>query len=67
MVSGEFARFGEPGPGKWVTIYANDGHMFMVVAGLRYDTSGRGGPLGLRWQTSKRSTNGLEVRHPPGL
>lgn len=67
MVSGEFAESGEPGPGKWVTIYANEGHMFMVVAGLRYDTSGRGGPLGSRWQTSKRSTEDLEVRHPPGL
>lgn len=67
MVSGEFARTGEAGPGKWVTIYANDGHMFMVVGGLRYDTSGRGGPLGSRWQTTARSTKGLEVRHPPGL
>ncbi|MDQ3632521.1 MAG: hypothetical protein M3417_14880 [Actinomycetota bacterium] len=67
MVSGEFAKTGEAGPGTWVTIYANDGHMFMVVAGLRYDTSGRGGPLGSRWQTASRSTKGLEVRHPPGL
>jgi cell wall-associated NlpC family hydrolase len=67
MVSGEFARAGAPGPGKWVTIYANDGHMFMVVAGLRYDTSGRSGPRGSRWQTAMRSTKGLEVRHPPGL
>ncbi len=67
MVSGEFARTGQPGPGKWVTIYANEGHMFMVVAGLRYDTSGRGGPLGSRWQTAARSTRDLEVRHPPGL
>ena len=67
MVSGAFAKTGEPGPGKWVTIYANAGHMFMVVGGLRYDTSGRGGPLGSRWQTASRSTKGLEVRHPPGL
>lgn len=67
MVSGEFARTGEPGPGKWVTIYANGGHMFMVVAGLRFDTSGRDGPLGSRWQADGRSTAGLEVRHPPGL
>lgn len=67
MVSGEFAKTGEAGPGKWVTIYANEGHMFMVVAGLRYDTSGRGGPLGSRWQTTMRPTKSLEVRHPPGL
>ena len=67
MVSGAFATTGDSGPGKWVTIYANDGHMFMVVAGLRYDTSGRGGPLGSRWQTAARSTRGMAVRHPPGL
>lgn len=67
MVSGEFATSGEPGPGRWITIYANGGHMFMTVAGLRYDTSGRGGPLGSRWQTTERSAAGLEVRHPPGL
>ena len=67
LVSGEFARMGEAGPGEWVTIYANEGHMFMVVAGLRYDTSGRGGPLGSRWQTASRSAEGLQVRHPRGL
>jgi cell wall-associated NlpC family hydrolase len=67
LVSGQFAQWGSPGPGKWVTIYANDGHVFMYVAGLRFDTSGRDGPFGSRWQTAPRSLAGFEVRHPPGL
>jgi cell wall-associated NlpC family hydrolase len=65
--SGELAKGGEPGPGEWITIYAHAGHTFMVVDGLRYDTSGRGGPRGSRWQTAPRSTKGFEVRHPKGL
>jgi cell wall-associated NlpC family hydrolase len=67
LVSGQFANWGAPGPGKWVTIYANAGHVFMYVAGLRFDTSGRDGPFGSRWQTAPRSLAGFEVRHPPGL
>lgn len=67
MVSGEYAKWGEPGPGKWVTIYANGGHVFMVVGGVRYDTSFRDGPRGSRWQDRSRNMNGFEVRHPPGL
>jgi cell wall-associated NlpC family hydrolase len=67
LVSGQFAKWGAPGPGKWVTIYANDGHVFMYVAGVRFDTSFRDGPFGTRWQTAPRSLAGFEVRHPPGL
>ncbi len=67
LVSGELAKWGDPGPGRWITIYANDGHTFMYVGGLRYDTSGRDGPLGSRWQTAPRSLAGFTVRHPPGL
>jgi hypothetical protein len=60
-------RFGRPGPGKWVSIYANAGHAFMVVAGLRFDTSGRQ-VTGTRWQSADaRSYAGFSVRHPPGL
>jgi len=67
MTSGELARWGEPGPGKWVTIYANEDHAFMVVAGLRFDTSGRQ-RTGTRWQPADgRSYAGFTVRHPPGL
>jgi cell wall-associated NlpC family hydrolase len=67
LVSGDFAKWGAPGPGRWITIYANAGHVFMYVAGLRFDTSGRDGPFGSRWQTAPRSLAGFEVRHPPGL
>lgn len=67
MVSGEYESYGEPGPGKWITIYANAGHVFMIVGGVRYDTSFRDGPYGTRWQTAKRPMSGFVVRHPPGL
>ncbi|MGX6449198.1 hypothetical protein ACVU7I_14195, partial [Patulibacter sp. S7RM1-6] len=66
MTSGALAAWGAPGPGKWVTIYANDGHTFMTVAGLRFDTSGRQ-QTGSRWQSASRSTAGFRVVHPKGL
>ena len=66
LASGGFTDFGAEGPGKWITIYTNPGHMFMVVAGLRFDTSGRGRD-GTRWQEGGRPGNGYVVRHPPGL
>ncbi len=66
LASGGFMRYGKPGPGRWITIYTNPGHMFMVVAGLRFDTSGANG--GTRWQAvGDRSYSGFTVRHPPGL
>ncbi len=61
-----FMSWGDAGKGQWVTTYANSGHSFMVVAGLRFDTSGRAG-AGSRWQTDMRSRKGYTVRHPPGL
>jgi len=67
MTSGELAGWGEPGQGKWITIFANDTHTFMYMGGLRFDTSGRAGPLGSRWQTAPRSLAGFTVRHPKGL
>ena len=66
MTSGGFMNYGASGEGEWITIYANGGHMFMVVAGLRFDTSGRA-RAGTRWQSGIRSTAGLAVRHVPGL
>lgn len=58
--------WGESGPGKWITIYTNPGHMFMVVGGWRFDTTAlRSG--GTRWTRDMRSTAGFLVRHPPGL
>jgi cell wall-associated NlpC family hydrolase len=66
MDSSTLARYGKPGPGRWVTIYANAGHAFMTVAGLRFDTSGRDAD-GSRWQADSRSVGGFVTRHPPGL
>lgn len=64
--SSGFTRWGDAGKGKWMTIYAHGGHAYMVVAGLRFDTSGRGAS-GSRWQSASRSVRGFTVRHPPGL
>jgi hypothetical protein len=66
LASGAFARYGKRGPGRWISIYTHSGHMFMTVAGLRFDTSGQGS-AGTRWQRGTRSTAGYTVRHPPGL
>ncbi len=66
LASGAFARYGKRGPGRWISIYTHSGHMFMTVAGLRFDTSGQGS-AGTRWQRGTRSTGGYTVRHPPGL
>jgi len=66
MVSGELAHWGDPGPGRWITVFANGGHTFMYVAGLRFDTGGLSA-TGSRWQGTTRSTAGFAVRHPPGL
>ena len=61
-----FESFGQKGYGKWVTIYANGGHAYMVVAGLRFDTSGKE-KAGTRWQPDMRSSSGYVIRHPDGL
>ena len=65
LASGGFMTYGAPGPGRWITIHAGPGHMYMVVAGLRFDTSGANG--GTRWQAEPRGMTGLQVRHIPGL
>jgi cell wall-associated NlpC family hydrolase len=64
--SGQLMHWGKPGRGRWVTIYANDGHVFMEVAGIRFDTSGAA-RTGSRWQNDRRATGGYVARHPPGL
>jgi cell wall-associated NlpC family hydrolase len=66
LTSGQLMHWGEAGPGRWVTVYAHDGHVFMEVAGIRFDTSGQR-VTGSRWQNDGRSTAGFAVRHPPGL
>jgi hypothetical protein len=70
MSSSDFRRFGERGPGKWITVYARNGHTFAIIAGLRLDTTpyhsfnDRWAP---RWQSTTRGPSGFEARHPVGL
>jgi cell wall-associated NlpC family hydrolase len=65
-VSGALAHWGVKGEGKWITVYANAGHAFMIIAGLRFDTSGAG-QNGPRWRTDSRWFRGFHRRHPAGL
>jgi hypothetical protein len=69
--SGALERFGAPGPGRWVTLYANAEHVFMYVAGLRWDThnaAGAGdGSSGIGWHPLVRGAAGFVARHPVGL
>ena len=66
--SDELRHFGKSGEGEWLTVYAKDGHAFIVIAGLRLDTSGDGGSdRGPRWSTHSRSIRGFRARHPEGL
>ncbi len=64
--SGAFMRWGEPGRGTWVTVRANAGHAYLIVAGLRFDTSARK-RTGNRWSEQMRSARGFRGRHPEGL
>lgn len=71
-VSGAFAStYGEPGIGRWVTLRANAGHIYMYVAGLRWDTHRWGaadrGVAGVGWHTAQRPDTGFTARHPTGL
>ena len=66
MSSYDFPAWGESGPGQWVTVYARQDHAYMVVAGLRFDTSASKGG-GSRWTTEPRSPDGYVARHPAGL
>jgi hypothetical protein len=69
--SGTLEGFGLPGVGGWVTLYANADHVFMYVAGLRWDTHNAAGPgdgsTGLGWHPLVRSSTGFVARHPVGL
>jgi cell wall-associated NlpC family hydrolase len=61
-----FMRWGEAGRGQWITVYSNPGHAYVVIAGLRFDTSGPG-ERGPRWRAGARSSRGYVARHPEGL
>ena len=66
--SGSLETYGEAGPGKWITIYANAQHVYMVVAGLRFDTAGDESGTGPRWHlsTAAAASGRFIVRHPVG-
>jgi hypothetical protein len=74
--STEFETYGQSGPGKWVTIYTDDGHAFIVIAGRAFDTADYGGPnipagTGPRWRSNPLGNladgGDYVVRHPAGL
>lgn len=68
MVSGQLAHWGLAGTGRWISIYANDDHVYMVIAGLRFDT--RDDPPGVngpRWHVDRVEPHGFATRHPIGL
>jgi cell wall-associated NlpC family hydrolase len=72
--SSSFMRWGQPGKGKWITVYTNPGHAFIMIAGLRFDTGMRDNTVrglhpgrGPRWAKAKRSTRGFKARHPKGF
>ena len=67
LTSGALEGWGAPGPGKWITVYANAGHTFAEIAGLRWDTVGDENGTGPRWHLAPTSTAGFVARHPPGL
>jgi peptidoglycan hydrolase-like protein with peptidoglycan-binding domain len=65
--STEFMSWGEAGEGQWITSYANSGHSYLVVAGLRFDTGYNGGGSGPKWSTEMRPADAYTARHPEGL
>jgi len=72
MPSSGFKKFGAQGRGKWITVYARNGHTFAVIAGLRLDTTAyntmrRDRNWAPRWQLTDRQPRGFQARHPVGL
>jgi hypothetical protein len=68
LSSKEFASYGQPGVGRFITIWVKPGeHVFMTICGLRMDTSGQYTGEGPRWRTKSRSYAGFTPRHPLGM
>ncbi|MEQ1749641.1 MAG: peptidoglycan endopeptidase [Prosthecobacter sp.] len=65
--SGSMKNYGRSGEGKYMTVYAKNGHTFIVIAGLRLDTGYNGENEGPKWSTRSRPIKGYVARHPPGL
>ena len=68
MPSGSFTSWGSAGAGRWITIYTNPGHIYAVIAGYRWDTSGNSdGKTGPSWHEDVRAGSGFVARHPAGF
>jgi Putative peptidoglycan binding domain len=67
LTSGDFMSWGKRGKGSWITIYANSGHGFLVIAGLRFDTGWNNSGQGPRWSDDMRPQGDYTIRHPAGL
>jgi cell wall-associated NlpC family hydrolase len=65
--SGELESWGTPGPGRYITVYAAAGHVYMYVDGVMYNTAGRSGVYASRWQVHGTDNSGFVARHWPGL
>jgi cell wall-associated NlpC family hydrolase len=67
LTSSQLESWGAPGPGRWLTVYANAGHAYAVIAGLRWDTVGDARGTGPRWHPALPYPEGFVARHPPGF
>jgi cell wall-associated NlpC family hydrolase len=67
LASGQFANWGVAGQGRWITVYANAGHAYAVIAGLRWDTVGDARGSGPRWHAALPYPETFVARHPPGF
>ena len=69
LTSNGFFDYGKKGKGSWITVYVRNGHAFMVIGGLCFDTGGSGGngESGPRWKPQPRKVDGHAMRHPRGL
>jgi cell wall-associated NlpC family hydrolase len=65
--SSQLMRWGAPGRGRWLTVYANPGHTYAVIAGMRWDTVGDARGSGPRWHPALPYPEGFVARHPPGF
>jgi hypothetical protein len=67
LPSGPMESWGLPGEGRWITVYANAGHAYAVIAGVRWDTAGDASGTGPRWHEELLSNAGYVARHPAGF
>jgi hypothetical protein len=67
LPSGPMEKWGLAGEGRWISVYANPGHAYAVIAGIRWDTSGNASGDGPRWHEDLRDNVGYTVRHPAGF